>query len=115
MLAQYADGTPAALARKVDKGTAVWLGGFVGAAYERTKDEKTGRLIASLFDPNGFSELELLESCGMLVRLLDSEGHLFAVAVNHSDSARELTIRLRGGATVRQTIPPKDGSIIPLS
>lgn len=111
----YADGTPAMLTRRVGKGTAVWLGGFVGAAYERTMDEETGRLIASLFDLIGFAELEVLDANGMLVRLLSSEGNLYAIAVNHSDSARELTIRLRGGATAEQTIPPQDGSIIPLS
>ncbi len=115
VMARYADETPALLTRRVGKGTALWLGGFVGAAYERTVEEETGCLIASLFDSIGFAELEALESCGMLVRLFNSEGHLYAVAVNHSDAARELTIRLRGGATVRQMIQPKDGSIIPLS
>ena len=110
--ARFEDGLPAALTRMLGKGKVIWLGGFAGAYYDTHKDDATGSFIASLFDARGFDAFEVLDANSMLVRLLESDGRLHIVAVNHSDTEKKLSVRLRSGRSIEEMVPPRDGRII---
>ncbi len=110
--ARFEDGLPAVLTRTLGKGKAIWLGGFAGAYYNMHRDNATGDYITSLFDARGFDTFDELASDGMLVRLLESDGKLYIVAVNHSDTEKTLSAQLRGGVSIQEAVPSRDGRII---
>ena len=112
VIAYFSDNRPAALMKIFGKGRVLWLAGFAGIEYNSTRHKQTGDFIASMFKATGYSEIEVMDTQDMLVRLLEDCDYYYIVAVNHSNNIKKLTLKIKEGGTVKATIKAKDGEII---
>lgn len=112
VIAKFKDDEPAAIQRSIGEGKMTWIGSFVGAEYNKSRDKNTCEFISSLFNRCGYDEISEIESNGLLTRLLINDGDCFVVAVNHRGEDKELRLTFKDGKKIKAIIPAKDGQII---
>jgi beta-galactosidase GanA len=111
-IARFDDGKTAALAKTIGDGKAIWVSGFAGLEYNTTGHPGTGDFIASLFAYPGYAAVEKMESQGMLMRMLEDSSYYYIVAVNYSDTDKNLFVTLKSGKTVGAGIKARDGEVL---
>ena len=111
IIARFENGMPAAVERPYGRGTAVWLGGFVGHQYWQDRSPETRDFLAPLFDPNGYAAIQSLESSGMTVRLLETEEDYLVVCLNRSPQVQRLRLRL-AGCDFEKQVAAQDGILL---
>ena len=79
--------------------------------YHDLADRGTGDLIASCFDPKGYTCVEHLDCSGMTVRMLEDDGHYYVVCLNRGDIELPLAVQI-GGRILQARIPAADGDIL---
>ncbi len=97
VLARFADGEPAMVAKALGKGKAILVGSFLALAYQRELDPATKRLLLALAGGAGVSpqvEVSGPNTGQVEVRRLTSDGVQFLFAFNHASAPAETTISL---------------------
>jgi beta-galactosidase len=98
VLARFANGAPAVVARDYGKGKAILIGSFVAMAYQRQTEESTKRFLQALARGAGVEAPVEVSGKGterVEVRRLVSEGAQFVFAFNHGEEEADATVSVR--------------------
>jgi beta-galactosidase len=95
VVAQFADGRPAAIVSKYGSGRTLMLGSYLSAAYETTPSPEVARFYAGLLAWAGVTLPVEVESGGVEVRYLESGASTLIFAFNHSSHPADASFRLR--------------------
>lgn len=96
VVAQFANGSPAAILSKYGKGKTLMLGSYVSAAYQTTPSAETARFYAGLLE---WAAVEpRVEANDVEVRFLESGAETLLFAFNHARKPVDAVVRFRSTA-----------------
>lgn len=117
VLARFAGGEPAVVAKAYGKGRAVLIGSFAGLAYQRSHDASTRKLFLSLAQAAGVSpEVEVTgEGASELeVRRLESANRQFIFIFNHASAGADASVAVRLPWRVKEARDLVTGQAVPV-
>ena len=98
VIAAFEDGSPAMIASNHGKGKTLYVGSYLGLAYERSKDTQLERFFQGLLDWAGI-ERPVWTSAGVEVRYLEGPGYTLHFVLNDGEKEMPAEVRLRSPFT----------------
>ena len=93
VVAAFEDGSPAMAASTYGKGKTLYLGSYLGLAYERTKDAQLEHFFEGLLDWAGIDR-PVSASAGIEVRYLEGPGYTLHFVLNGAEKETPAEVRL---------------------
>ncbi len=95
VVATYGDGAAAAVASRFGRGRTLLIGSYVSAAYQSTPSDAAARFFGGLLEWAGVVRPVDVRGGTLEVRLLETDGDLLFIALNHGDAPVDADVTLR--------------------
>lgn len=107
ILACFEDGSPAMIINSYDKGKAILVGSLISGAYEKDRDDKSGKFLKDLLKWAGVETLLGMDGDKAEGRIMEGLGYKILFGFNHGSKKADISFCLR--------VPKREYRILDLS